>query len=241
MLRPEDFEAVCGTGVARLHAWVRTDPSPIVYTITSRLQSDGFRPASLVIVSPECWVIYDFRIGRRSQLFAEGPVPATQLSGNPLRLEMVQVGVDVQFDVAYVGACAEGSVFQASLVGAVGTRQLLNFQSSLIPRSEGWRVLLDLGERLLDFRLGRDGLELSSTTIDRPAIDLALSLLEEWNGKLGIRPVDPIVVSLRSTRDGILFGIDERAGHVLFEIGPRVAFCNLVGYVPTWWKEIVDI
>lgn len=143
----------------------------------------------------------------------------------------------------------------------------------------GRRVLLELddggvgmcGRRMYCFEEHHERLEQLSIVVPNKNLSASDAVLEIVNvqggfitddgifdgdkitGKVGmVTPVKPIMVSLRvETIAGghVLFGVDERTGAVVFEVGDlgvRVvhgshvsrgfaARCDLSGYVPTWW------
>lgn len=234
MLSAEDLKTYLGDGVAKLQVWGCHIPTPRVLTIESRPQRP-FQPQRLTVRDAADWIIHDLRIDGRSQ-FLSGPVPAEALSKLDLSFETLRVEARVQLDIEYIGdAYLEGRQFLAVFWSREVTVQLpLIFQSWALRPTDPTRIILDLGERALVFLQRREELFLEAALDERAKIDEALT---------GIRKIvrQAIMVSLRTHGDSILYGIDERTGAVLFELGgtygPR---CELDGYTPPWWKIISD-
>lgn len=71
---------------------------------------------------PGRWLVHDIRVGNRSQrMSATPPLPGSVFRKggimSDLRFETCQTGMDLSFDVEYVGPVPEGEVFEAVLVG----------------------------------------------------------------------------------------------------------------------------
>ena len=234
MLSAEDLKTYLGDGVAKLQVWGCHIPTPRVLTIGSRPQRP-FQPQRLMVSDAADWIIHDLRIDGRSQ-FLSGPVPAEALSKLDLSFETLRVGALVQLDIEYIGsAILEGRSLYANLWGpAASGRAHAAFTSAPLRPTDPTRIIIDLGERALVFLQRREELFLEAALDERAKIDEALT---------GIRKIvrQAIMVSLHTHGDSILYGIDERTGAVLFELGgtygPR---CELDGYTPPWWKIVSD-
>lgn len=237
MASAEQLAAICGSGLAELHAW-GTVAQLATATLTARPQSSGIQPESLVVANPSDWLLFDLRIGHRSQVPWGGPFRAATLGQAGAQLDYVRVGVDVAIDVGYVGSNPEGETFAAALLcrddgGRIGT---LPLTSGMVVPPSGRRVLLDLGDRLEVFELGGSrGLALTNTLLVRADIDEQFTYLDVEV----TRPPTPVLISLR-TSAATIYGTDERAGVVIFEVSPYIACCKLEGYVPSWWSTVDD-
>ena len=113
-----ELRAICGTGLAQLHAWASYEIAPVVAVITSRLQY-AFRPTRLALPADRArnWVIHDIKIGNQSQFRSADPLSGSEFSAvnTPLDLDLVRPGQDVAVSVEYVGDNPDGEEFRGTL------------------------------------------------------------------------------------------------------------------------------
>jgi len=265
------LELIRGTGVAEFRSWTSYEMPRNVFRIVSRPQSAvAFFPERLVIPRDAAsrWIVHEFTIGNRSQFPRSGimPIRADEITADTLDFEPVQTNMEVGIEVEYIGDNEAGEVFYASLLGREGSRdgsgQAMTLSSApgRIQARGGRGVLLELEGFMFRFdeRAGRiervRAYEATTTVMDgvmRQILDHGGHSLDSVRG----RPSNPVMVSLHVqplNMGYMLFGIDERLGSAIFEVGdfspihaqnPQSfhARCELTGYQPTWWEHARDI
>jgi hypothetical protein len=251
-LPPADLAKYLDTGMASLHAWGTVASDPNIMYISRRPQWRNFKPERLYVEQPENWMVHDLKIGRWSHfdLFPTPlPMAAKQLVRQLLDCRLVQIGLELQIAVEYVGDQAEGMAFVGNMIGfdpetsqPAYETMWLNSEAVLLP-SDPLRVVLDLGERGIVFQIFRHRLVSADFLYTRPAIAAALEEITASGGEIS-RPRAPIMVSLRATSEElegpILYATSENTGAAIFEISPRWTRCSFAGYVPPWWRTVSE-
>lgn len=255
----EDLRAICGTGLAHLHAWAVHETPARVMRIFA-LPQMVFKPERFVITNGERWRVYDIKINHVSQLGSNpestSPIPGTVFNARGdhpanvvLIFDAMMAGEDLEVAVEYIGDAEDGEPFNGLFIGEgrdVGSRMTLPIQGPpLRPSDGGRRVFLNLSDVI--YRFDEDGGKLARVVRVNSREFEALSY-DVHADELWIKePTSPLVISLHAEAlaplDGsVLFGVDEATGAVVFDIcdwfDGLTAKCDLAGYVPTWWSWI---
>jgi hypothetical protein len=241
-----NLEALCGSGVAILHAFVLCRVGTRCMLRTRSLRS--FSPDQLMLLSEgsEAWLIHDIRIDHQSRLANDAALAAGFIPGSfNLAVGAVEAGTNVELEVEYIGDAEDGAAFYAAISGLTeeGYRETLPINSEGVNiRAYSERALIDFGDSMCEIRSHQGGMTRAFVTRDRDEIDADIESAAMDDATV-TRPAEPLMVSLRiaSLDDRhVMFGVDERTGAVVFEVrgsGRFYAVCNLNGYVPTWWDE----
>lgn len=204
--------------------------------ITSRPQRVAFRPQRLVIPATIAndFIVQDIRIGTGSQFSQGVDIPGAMFATNAIdafvSFDTVQVAMDVQLIVTYVGSNPEGEPFNANLIGTSVSDQR---RHALVWTDSGAFVLEETGG-LSARRMGDVSTRIRVEKIDDEDLDHRIDDLD-------LQPLDPprvVGLRVRDDEDGsLLFGIDDTVG-IIFEIfvSPTAlrATINLDGYMPEW-------
>lgn len=102
-------------------------PPGKITAVIVRPQFCTFRPEDFAIHGDRSrWVVHEIRVGNRPQFGGKrGPAPGTEFGPGGvcehLRLETVQMSMDLALVVEYVGPEPDGEVFEATVVGTATT------------------------------------------------------------------------------------------------------------------------
>jgi hypothetical protein len=260
-----NLRAICGVGITELRGWAEYTIPPATAMIVARPQV-AFRPERLVLPPDRAhrWRIHDIKVGGKSQLAQQQPLPGDVFSAaetnTTLTIEPIVSGMDLSLEVEYVGDVADGEDFIASVIGVGldgGPRRMAIPLSSAGQRVRavdcGRRVLIDLEGCVYRFEERRG--KLDRIVVVSPDDLTRLYRIDREANDLGIevRSVGPIkpprVIALRAETLAheprlVLFGVDEASDRVVFEISDKLysfeARCELDGYVPTWFQHLDD-
>jgi hypothetical protein len=194
-------------------------------------------------LSASDWVVNDIKIGNNSQFAMSGDMPgdmfATSAIDSFLHLEPVQVNQDLQMTVTYVGSLTEGAPFHAAVIGMVlegpglaAGRHVLPMSSNNTPIPPGQSAQITARPQNVAFRPER--IQIAGAAVQHHLILRIDEVLHDFVKGGSVTPSNedeadldvldpPLVIEIRSFGAGpMLWGLDERTGAVVLEIGSIV-------------------
>jgi len=254
----ETLRAICGDGIAQLHAWANIETPRNRVALTAWPQQ-AMRIRRINISNATSWAIHDIMVNSQSPLHYMFPIVGDRLVGeNLVNLGEIRPPGSIMIDVEYIGSDPAGEAFFCALI-TVEPMSILPMNSApgpLIKARGVNRALLHLGDHVYRFDEARRRVEITTTDPDQrndamklidDMLNVDVTLADRLIRQYAVRPTRPVVVSLRTAELGaegcVLYGIDEKTGAVVFDIWRRTlgfeATCNLGGYVPAWWSLMI--